>query len=420
MHLTSVCRPAGLALALVLQTLPLLAAPDWPQWRGPNRDDVSTETGLLKSWPAGGPPLAWKATGVGAGFATVSVAGDRIFTAGDIGSESRVIALNRGDGKEVWSAKLGAGGAVGWGGFVGVRGTPTVAADLVFALSQWGDLACFEAATGKEVWRKSFTNDFSGKLPEWGFAESPLVDGDQVVGTPGGEKGAVVALNKRTGAVLWRTTDFTDEAQYSSLVPVDSGGVRQYVLLTMQNVVGIAAKDGQVLWKAPRKGATAVISTPVWHDGWLYVSSQYGIGCNGFKVTAENGTFRAEQVYANKVMDNQHGGIVGLGDLVYGYSDKNGWVCQELKTGKQVWAEKEKFGKGSLTFADGHFYLREEDKGASHVALIEASPDGYRESGRFEQPGHSGKEAWTHPVVCDGKLYLRDQDTLFCYDVKAR
>ncbi len=420
MNLTRLRFLAGAALTAAVGTLSLTAANDWPQWRGPHRDDVSPDTGLLKSWPAGGPPLAWKATGLGAGFAAVAVVGDRIYSAGDLGDSASVIALNRADGKPLWTAKLGAGGAPGWGGFAGVRAVPTVDGGLVFALSQWGDFGCFDAATGREVWRKNFTNDFGGVRPEWGYSESPVVDGDQVVCTPGGEKGAVVALNKQTGAVLWRTTDFTDEAQYSSLVPVDFGGARQYLLLTMQHVAGIAAKDGRVLWQARRKGSTAVVATPVWRDGWVYVSSFYGAGGNGFKVTAENGSFKAEQVYANKVMDNHHGGIVGIGDHIYGYSDKNGWVCQELETGKLVWAEKEKFGKGSLTFADKHFYLREEKKGDSHVALIEAAPDGYKETGRFAPPDQSGTDTWSHPVVCDGRVYLRDQDTLLCYDVRAK
>lgn len=408
-----------LALVLVSLVLPNLGrSEDWPQWRGVNRDGRSPETGLLKEWPKDGPKLVWKATGIGSSFATVSVVGDRIFTMGDLDDASHVIALDRNDGKVLWKAKVGKAGAPGWGGFAGPRVNPTVDGDVLFAVGQYGEAVCLNLADGKEVWRKEYEKDFGGKLPEWGYCGMPLVDGEKVILAPGGSQGNLVALNKKTGELLWQTEKLTDDLHYSSPIIAEIGGVRQYIQLTAASVAGIAAENGSVLWRAPRKGNTAVIPTPIYHDGHVYVTSGYGVGCNLFKITAEEGKFTAKQVYANKVQANQHGGVVLVGDHAYGYSDGKGWTCQDLLTGKAVWQSK-KLNKGSLVYADGMFILREEaDKGT--VALIEATPDGYKEKGRFSPPDRSEKNSWAHPVVSGGKLYLRDQDILLCYDVQGK
>jgi outer membrane protein assembly factor BamB len=406
--------------ALILISNSLLASGgDWPQWRGPNHDGISTETGLLQDWPEGGPKLVWEAKGLGTGYASVSILGNRIYTAGDKGGESRVEALNLADGSLVWSARIGKAGKVGDPAFEGPRSTPATDGQLVFEVNQWGEMVCVQTDGGKEVWRKDFTKDFGGTRPEWGYAESPLVDGDKVLVTPGGGQGTVVALNKNTGAVLWQCKELTDDAHYSSLILAEPGGVRQYIALTPASVAGISAVDGKLLWRGPRKGNVAVIPTPVYSDGYVYVTSGYATGCNLFKLTSDSGKFSVEQVYANKVMVNHHGGVIKIGDFVYGYSDSKGWNCQDFMTGKAKWQDKEKLGKGSLVFADGRFYLRQEDKKGT-VALIEASPDGYREHGRFDQPDRSDQNSWPHPVVAGGKLYLRDQDVLLCYDVKAK
>ncbi len=408
----------GGTLSLSLVSNVLAAPGDWPEFRGPKRDGISTETGLLKQWPAGGPLLAWKATGLGDGYSGVAVVGNRIFTAGDKGDASFVVALNRADGAPVWTAKLGKSGPVGDPKYEGPRSTPTVDGNLLFELGQWGELVCLDAGTGTELWRKDLVKDFNGTLPSWGYAESPLVDGANVVVTPGGQKGAIVALNKKTGAVAWQSKEFTDPAHYSSLVPVEYGGVRQYVQLTPASVAAVAATDGKLLWRAGRKGNVAVIPTPIFADGFAYVTSGYGAGCNLFKVTAADGKFSAEQAYANKVMANHHGGVIKIGEYVYGFSDSKGWTCQDFKTGEAKW-QQNGIGKGSIAYADGRFYLRRED-GPGTVALIEASPDGYKELGRFNQPDRSSKNSWPHPVIAGGKLYLRDQDTLLCYDVQAK
>jgi outer membrane protein assembly factor BamB len=408
----------GVAL-LAITNMVCTGSDDWPQWRGPNHDGISTETGLLKDWPEGGPKLAWKVKGLGDGYASVSVFGDRIYTAGDKGAESFVEALNLGDGKAIWSAKLGKSGSVGDPQFEGPRATPSTDGELVLAVGQRGEMVCLKAHNGQEVWRKDYTKDFGGTLPMWGYAESPLIDGDKVVITPGGSRGAMVALDKKTGVLLWQSKGFTDEAHYSSVIIAELNGVRQYIQLTPASVVGIGAADGKLLWKAPRKGSTAVIPTPIYDDGFVYVTSGYGAGCNLFKINSDSGKFTAEQVYANRVMVNHHGGVIKAGDYVYGYSEGKGWTCQDFKSGEAKWQDKTKLGKGSLVYADGRFYLRQEDKNGT-VALIEASAEGYREHGRFDQPDRSSKKSWPHPVVAGGKLFLRDQDVLLCYDIKGR
>jgi outer membrane protein assembly factor BamB len=407
----------GLSIVLgLLCSAGLLAAADWPQWRGPNRDDLSTEKGLLKRWPDGGPPLAWKITGLGPGYSGVAVAKGKIFTMGDTGEQSQVMALAEATGQKLWETKAGRPGE--YGGFAGPRGTPTVDGNLIYALNQHGDLLCVEAATGKEMWRKNLKADFGGGTPGWGYAESPLVDGDKVVCTPGGGKGAIVALNKKTGELIWQSKEFTDGAHYSSLIVQEIFGQRQYIQLTAQSVAGVAASTGKLLWRARRKGAVAVIPTPIYHDQCVYVTSGYGVGCNLFKLSSSADGIQAEQVYANKTMDNHHGGVILLDQHLYGFADGKKWTCQDFKSGEAVWSNPG-VGKGAIAYADGCFYLRAEG-GKGTVALIEATPAGYKEQGRFEQPDRSSKNSWPHPVIANGKLYLRDQDVLLCYDVRAK
>jgi len=393
------------------------SAADWPQFRGPKRDGICQETGLLKQWPAAGPTLLWEAKGLGQGYSTVSVVGDRIYTDGQTGDGSFVIALNVADGNKAWTAKFGK--ATEYGGYVGPRGAPTVDGNLLFTVDPDGELVCLDTTSGTEKWRKSYTRDLGGKPPSWGFAEAPLVDGENLIVTPGGSKGAIAALNKATGQLVWQSKEFTDSAQYASLVPCEIGGVKQYVQLTASSVAGIAAADGKLLWKTSRHGSTAVIPTPIVSGKFVYVTSGYGAGCNLFRIAGAGDKFSATEVYANKVMVNHHGGVIKVGDFVYGYSDGKGWTCQDFKSGDAKWQEREKLGKGSLLFADGHFYLRDEGS-AGTVALIEASPEGYKESGRFKQPHRSSENSWPHPVIANGRLYLRDQDILLCYDVKAK
>jgi outer membrane protein assembly factor BamB len=404
-----------LTTAVLLSTAALSqAAPnDWPQWRGANRDGVSTETGLLKEWPAGGPKLLWKASGLGKGFASVSILGDRLYTSGEGPEHSRVLALSLTDGRLLWtSSSLGKKG----GGPEGPQASPALDGEAVYAMSQFGDVVCFDAASGKERWRKSLTADYGGSAPDWNYSESPLLDGTRVICTPGGSRGAIVALDKRDGQVLWQSKTFTDPAHHSSLVAATIDGVAQYIQLTAKSVAGVRVDDGSLLWRTDRAGRTAVVPTPIYADHHVYVTSGYGVGCNLFEVRKSGDTFGAKQIYAKPEIANHHGGVIKLGDYVYGYSDTGGWVCQEFKTGGTKWKNKG-VGKGSVAYADGHLYCRSES-GSGTVALVAASPDGYAEKGRFDQPDRSKQNSWAHPVVVGGRLYLRDQDLLLCYDLK--
>ena len=410
-------RPSAVIVLILLSfSSVLVRAGDWPQWRGPDRNDLSKETGLLKQWPEGGPKQVWLFKDAGLGYAGYSIAGGKLFTMGARADKEFLIAVDVKDGKELWSTPIATTLKNGWGD--GPRGTPAVDEDRVYALGGQGTLLCASVADGKELWRATMQS-LGGKTPGWGYTESVLVDGKQLLCTPGGDKGAVVALDKMTGKVLWQSGDFTDGAQYASIIAADLNGARQYIQLTMKSVVGLNSADGKTLWRADWPGRTAVIPTPIQRDGLVYVSAGYGVGCQMVKIDAGN---QLNGVYTNKVMKNHHGGVILVGNHLYGHSDGPGWVCQDFKTGAEVWASKN-LGKGAIAYADGMLYLLEEGSGT--VALVEASPKGWSEKSRFKldpqttQRNPQGR-IWTHPVISNGKLYLRDQELLFCFDVKAK
>lgn len=431
----------GSALVFGCAEMVFSASGDWPQWRGPNRDDISTETGLLKEWPKNGPPLAWEVKGVGRGYSSLSISSGKIFTMGSFvndpprikiestptvdaktGKPGRppvdettfVIALDLA-GKVLWKTEVGPTGD--GGGYVGPRCTPTVDADKLYALADNGDLVCLATADGKEIWHVNLQKDLGGQMmSEWGYAESPTVDGDKLICCPGGAQGTLAALDKNTGAIAWRSKQLTDPSSYASLVPADIGGARQYVVLTNASVAGIGT-DGAVLWKARRRGQITVCPTPIVKDNIVYVTSGLGAGCNAFKVEGSSTALKAEPLYANTNMNNYHGGVILIGDDVFGSSDPGVLTCMSFKDGSVIWKQRS-VGKGSLAYADGHLYLRAE--GSGDIALIEASHDGYKEHGILKQPDRSRKAAWPHPIIAGGKLYLRDQDILLCYDVKAK
>jgi outer membrane protein assembly factor BamB len=412
-------KTCSLFLVSLLLTLPALArADDWPQWRGPNRDDVSTEKGLLKSWPKDGPKLLWTCREAGIGFSGPAVVGDHLYTLGADDKTESVYALDVKTGNKVWSTPVGDLYTNGYGD--GPRGTPTVDGDRLYALGGRGDLVCVETATGKVVWRKNLAKDLGDGVPGWGYTESPLVDGDKVVCTPGGGQGTVAALDKKTGDVLWRSKDFKDGAQYSSLVVATVGGVRQYVQMTGQSVAGVAADDGRLLWRFACSNPVAAVPTPVVHDDHVYSTSGYNAGCRLLRIVPEANTFRAEKVYTSADMTSHHGGVVLVDGHVYGYSDRNNWVCQDFLTGKVVW-KSNKLDKGSLTCAGGQLYCYGQ---TGTLVLVDVGTSGWQEHGRFEIPEKTqvrrkySPNIWTHPVVAHGRLYLRDQDLLFCYDVK--
>jgi outer membrane protein assembly factor BamB len=414
----------------------LLAAADnkpadvaWPQFRGPNRDDHSPDKGLAKAWPSEGPPLVWKAAGLGIGFSTVSIADGRVFTMGDREQQDNgkgekscfVIALNLADGKEIWSTRVGKPG----GNHAGPRCTPTVDGDRLYALGQFGDLVCLESATGKEVWRKNLPSDFQGTSGGWNYTESPLVDGDRLICTPGGRQHTLLALNKRTGEVVpgWKgAVPGGSKAGYSSIVVSHGAGKRQYVQLLAEGVVGIAVEDGEFLWRyAELAKTTANVPTPIVQGDFVFCSAGYNKGGALLRLVPDCGSVKAEVVYYNHELKNKHGGVVLVGDAVYGDRDDSGFpYCADFKTGKVSpgWTrarEAGKKGRGSaaVTFADGHLYFRYDN---GFVALVPADPAGYEEKGSFKIP-NSRSHSWPHPVVVGGRLYLREQDTLWVYDV---
>lgn len=405
-----------LTLLVAGATAPSADAEDWPQWRGPNRDGLTQETGLLQEWPEEGPPQVWLSREAGLGYAGPAIVGDRLYTLGSLDGETHLMAFSVEDGTRIWATPMGPHYNNAWGN--GPRSTPTVEGDFVWAMGARGVLICCKAADGSEVWRVHM-EDLGGKIPTWGYAESPLVDGDQVLCTPGGAEGAIVALDKRTGELLWQTEEVVDEAHYSSLVKSKREGADIYVQLLPRRVVGVNATNGDVLWQSPWPGETAVIPTPLVHGDSIFVTSGYGVGCRLLTMSA-SGDSIVETQYENKNMKNKHDGLVRVGDHIYGYSDGVGWICQDWKTGRIVWRERSKLEKGSIAYADGRLYLLGERE--AEVVLIEASPEGWNEKGRFqlapltEQRSNRGG-IWVHPVIANGRLYLRDQELLFSFDV---
>jgi outer membrane protein assembly factor BamB len=398
-------------LSLLSAVMP--AGTDWPQWRGPERNGVSAETGLLAQWPAGGPATLWSTSGLGKGYGAVAVKGDRIYVQGAQGSQSVVFALNLADGKVVWMRPLGKSFDQERGG--GPRGTPTVDGDHVFALSEAGDLACLQAKDGTVVWARNILADFGGSNIEWLISESPLVDGGRVYVTPGGSKGGVVALDQATGKTVWAATGLTDPAGYASCIAVDVQGVRTIVTLTSRAGVGLRASDGKVMWRYTKAANdTANVATPVFSKDKVFYTSAYDTGAALLGLTAAGGEVKAAEVYFTREMMNHHGGVVLVNGYLYGFSNAI-LVCIEFETGKVMWRNRS-VGKGSLTYADGHLYLVGE---ANVVGLAEASPAGYVENGRF-RIADQGWPSWAHPVVSGGKLYIRNQGILASYDVKAR
>jgi outer membrane protein assembly factor BamB len=398
----------------VLSPGALGASFDWPQWRGPDRTDVSRETGLLKTWPAGGPKRVWLFRNAGSGYSGPAIADGKLFTLGTRARNEILLALDANTGAELWTASLGGILNNNWGD--GPRGTPAVDGDRVYALSGPGNLVCASVADGKILWRVTMRS-LGGEEPDWGYTESVLVDGNVVLCTPGGRRGAVAALDKMTGKVVWQSKGVTEPAHYSSIVPATINGVAQYVQRVEESVFGLSAADGKLLWETSFSGRTAVIPTPIVRGNEVYVTAGYGAGSKMVRIGRGN---QVTEVYENKVMKNHHGGVVLVGDYLYGHGDP-AWVCQNFRTGEAVWRHGG-FGKGAVSAADGMLYCLEERSGT--VALVEASPAGWKEHGRLTlQPQSEIRSSegaiWTHPVISNGKLYLRDQEFIYCYDVKA-
>ena len=416
----------ALASCLALPASPPDATPvrDWPTFRGPGRTGVSTETDLLQSWPEGGPSLVWEARGTGRGYSSLAVAGRKIFTLGDEvtpaeDKDEYLLCLNEQDGKLLWKTKTGPAWNKGQASWQSSRSTPTVDGELVYALTAEGQLVCCETASGKERWRKNL-KDLEGKKADgWGYSESVLIDGEKVVCTPGGEKATMVALNKLTGELIWTTVRPGDRgAGHASIVVSEIGGTRVLVQTTGSGALGVRAADGKLLWSYEIEKTTAVIPTPIVRGDLVFFSAGYKRGGALLKqVSAANGEVTVEEIYPiNPELANKHGGIVLVGDHLYGDSDDKGLpFCAELATGKIVWKERGS-GKNSAAFAaaDGRLYIHFAD---GTVVLAKADPKEYVEVGSFKTPHSGERPSWSHPVIVNGKLFIREQDSILCYNI---
>lgn len=397
-----------------------LHASDWPQWRGPERSGQSRETGLQQAWSKEGPKLIWQSKELGGGYSSPVVVGDRVYLVShDASLRESVVAISAKDGQRIWAAELGKSGHPEQDpSYPGARSTPTVDGALLYALGSDGDLVCVETAAGKERWRKHLRTDFGGRYGEWAYSESPLIDGAAIICSPGGSNATMVALEKASGNLLWKCPlPEADDASYASAVIGEFGGVKQYVQFLSKGLAGVDPKSGRPLWRYARsaKGSPAVILTPLISDGAVYSGAFRAGGALVRPVKREDG-FAVEEVYFNNKLPYNLGGVVKVGDYFYGCNSQS-LVCVDYLTGAIQWEER---SPGvALLVADGRIYAHTVD-GA--VVLIEPSPKGYSEKGRFTPPGRpesSGQpSAWAYPALSDGRLYIREAGSLWCYDVR--
>jgi outer membrane protein assembly factor BamB len=413
----------SLCVLLLFSVTVVAQETNWSQFRGPQSTNHSFSTGLASSWGAEGPKELWRVNTLGTGFSNLSFYGDMMFTLGDFGDQCFVMAMNKDTGKEIWKKPLGksgtgtgAGGGQAANNSTGPLGTPACDGEKVYAFSQYSDFVAYDMKDGKELWRKNTVKELGGNIMAgWAYSMSPILDGDKILLPIGGNDGILAAFDK-SGKLLWRTTEVTGPAAYTSVVPAEIGGVRQYLLLTGDALAGISPNDGKVLWKTEFPGKTAVCSDPVLCDDVVMASCSYNVGSGYYRISKQGNAFKAEQIHFDEALFSHHGGIVAVGKHFY-LLDNRRLACVEAKTGKIVW-ENRSVGKGSLTFADGKLILRSEGADGT-MAMAEATPEGYKELGRFDQPDRSNKNSWTYPVVVDKKLYIRDQGVLFCYDLSG-
>ena len=405
----SLCVVVSVGVALRAQA----ASTDWPQWRGLERNGVSRETGLLREWPRTGPAVVWSASQLGEGYGSVAVAGSRVFVQGMKNRQSVVTSLDRTSGKPVWSVAIGTAQENDRGS--GPRSTPTVDGDRVYVLTENGDLVCLLVADGKVVWRRNILRDFSGRNINWLVSESPLVDGNRLIVSPGGRNAGMAALDKMTGMTIWVSKELSDEAGYASPVVADVQGVRTIMTLTGNAGIGVRATDGKLMWRYGNvANNTANITTPVYSNGKVFYTSAYGTGGALLALKASGESVSAQEIYFTRNMQNHHGGVVLVDGYLYGFNNSI-LTCLEFDTGKVMWRDRS-VGKGSVAYADGHLYILSEN---NIVGLVEASPKGYRETGRFTI-ADQGWPTWAHPVVSGGRLYIRNQNVLASYDVRAK
>lgn len=399
----------GLAGSVATQA-PALA--DWFQWRGPNRDGISAETGLLQDWPKAGPPQVWRATGAGNGYSSFSSSGGRLYTLGARANNEYVMAFDRATGKKVWEHLNGRRYENDRGD--GPRSTPTIEGDRLYVLGGSGDLTCLDTATGRRIWSINVIQKFGGRNPYWGYSESPLIVGDRILVNAGGSRASIVAIAKADGATLWQ--NHNDEAGYSSPMLMRTGSLNQVIFFTGQRTLAVDPRDGRLLWSYNKAAnGTANIATPIVRGTRVFLSSDYGTGAALLDIRAAGNLASASEVYFTRDMRNHHASSVLIDDHLYGFSSS---ILTALKfdTGAMAWRDRS-VGKGSLIFADRRLYLYSED---GVVGLAEASPAGYREHGRFTLAQQSGLPTWSHPIISGGLLIIRDQDNVYAYDVKTK
>ncbi len=396
-------------LTLIL-ILPIFAmADDWPQWRGVNRDGKSAEKGLLRKWPEGGPKKLWMVKGLGEGYASFAVVKGKLYTVGQFGDQERVLAFDVKDGKKLWEAE--AGGSFRESRGHGPRGTPTIDGDKLYSLAADGTLVCLNLDTGKKVWGYNILEKFGGSNPHWGISESPLIDGEKLIVVPGGKGASVVALNKRNGDVIWKSQ--SDRAGYSSAIAFDYGGSRKLAVLSGEAAMGLEMSTGELLWRYTKvSNRTANIATPIYSNGYVFVSSAYGTGCALIKLPGSKDE-KMQEVYFNNDMMNHYNTSVLVGDYLYGATGNAAWIAMKWSTGEVAWKERA-VGKGMVLFADGLLFMQSE-KGI--FGLAEVNSKAYTELSRFEIK-IGDYPLWTQPVLSNGVLYVRDQDNLMAYQIK--
>ncbi len=421
-----VTLPFIMMVSMLIITGMSLEAQDWAQWRGPNREGIFKGANLNLDWATKKPALFWTFRQAGAGYSAPTIVGNTLYCQGADDTNDFAFALDTQTGKVKWKQNLGPAYISSDNRGNGGRGSITIDGNNLYLMRGGGQIACLSATDGAIRWQKSSMEDFSGKNMNfsWGYSESPLVDGNLVICSPGGSDGTIIALDKNTGATIWRSKELQDDASYCSPIIANVNGFKMYVQLTAKNIVGVSAKDGKLLWKVAFEGSrvAAVIPTPIFVDNTIYVTNGYGVGCLLIKLTRSGDNINAETVYANQNLSNQHGGVVLLNGNIYGYAESRNWVCQDIKTGEVIWRERgNDINKGSILCVNDRLILLDMQTGLS--AVIAASPEGWKEFGRMEIPERTkittkDNFVWTHPVVANDKLYIRDHDLLFCFDLK--
>ena len=399
-----------IALAVAIVAAGAAPAADWPWFRGPGLDGISRETGLLRAWPESGPRELWRAP-LGEGYSGISVVGDRAYTLYVTGGKEILGVFDTATGRELWNYPVGKA----WKDMMGSgpRSTPTVADGIVYVLGAHGTLAAVDTATGRELWRQELSETLGARPPTWGISTSPLVEGDMLILDAGGRGGhSVVALDRGTGKLVWHSE--SDKAGYAMPLPLVIGDSRQVVMFTGTQVLGVDPADGTVLWKRPWKTSYDVnAATPVFiPPNRLFVASGYSTGGALFELEPTAAGTRVTELWTHPKMRNQFSSSIYHEGHIYGF-DNATLKCLDARTGEEKWAVREGFGHGSLTLADGHLYVLG-DRGK--LALVEATPDGFREKSAFQ--ALSGK-CWTVPTLAGGRLYLRNEKELVALDVRA-